>query len=138
MNILIFGFGNRAKSYILKSLLIALENPKITVITKKSSPDKEQYPEIEFFNFHDFYKLKNLSYDLTILSVPSSAQLEILNKLDRNNHKNILLETPVSKDILKISENLNIKVLEDIKFANEIINIFKKLLLLFTINKAIY
>ncbi len=128
MNILIFGFGNRAKSYILKSLLIALENPKITVITKKSSPDKEQYPEIEFFNFHDFYKLKNLSYDLTILSVPSSAQLEILNKLDRNNHKNILLETPVSKDILKISENLNIKVLEDIKFANEIINIFKKLL----------
>ncbi len=128
MNILIFGFGNRAKSYILKSLLIALENPKITVITKKSNPDKERYPEIEFFNFHDFYKLKNLSYDLTILSVPSSAQLEILNKLDRNNHKNILLETPVSKDILKISENLNIKVLEDIKFANEIINIFKKLL----------
>ncbi len=128
MNILIFGFGNRAKSYILKAILIAIENPKITVITKKTRPDKEQFPEIEFFNFHDFYKLKNHSYDLTILSVPSSNQLEILNKLNKDFHKNIVLETPVSKDILKVSENFNIKVLEDIKFATEIINIFKNLL----------
>lgn len=128
MNILIFGFGNRAKSYILKAILIAIENPKITVITKKTRPDKEQFPKIEFFNFHDFYKLKNQSYDLTILSVPSSEQLGILNKLNKDFHKNILLETPVSKDILKVSENFNIKVLEDITFATEIINIFKNLL----------
>src|SRR6056300_1235041 len=116
MNILIFGFGNRARSYILKAILIAIENPKITVITKKTSHDKEQFPNIEFFNFHDFYKIKNQSYDLTILSVPSLDQLEILNKLNKDFHKNILLETPVSKDILKVSENFNIKVLEDIQF----------------------
>ena len=128
MNILIFGFGSRARSYILKSILIAIENPKITVVTKKSNPDKERFPNIEFFNFHDFYKLKNQSFDLTILSVPSSNQLEILNELNKNYHKNILLETPVSKNILKVSENLNIKVLEDIQFATEIINIFKNLL----------
>ena len=128
MNILIFGFGNRARSYILKAILIAIENPKITVITKKTKPDKEQFPKIQFFNFNDFYKLKNQSYDLTVLSVPSSNQLEILNKLNKDFHKNILLETPVSKNILKVSENLNIKVLEDIKFATEIINIFKNLL----------
>ncbi len=128
MNILIFGFGNRARSYILKSILIAIENPKITVITKKSNPNKEQFPNIEFFNFHDFYKIKNQNFDLTILSVPSSNQLEILNELNKNYHKNILLETPVSKNILKVSENLNIKVLEDIQFATEIINIFKNLL----------
>jgi hypothetical protein len=128
MNILIFGFGNRSRSYILKALLISIENPKITVITKKTKPDKEQFPKIQFFNFNDFYKLKNQSYDLTVLSVPSSNQLEILNKLNKDFHKNILLETPVSKNILKVSENLNIKVLEDIKFATEIINIFKNLL----------
>ncbi len=128
MNILIFGFGNRAKSYILKSILIAIEDPKVTVVTKKSIPDKERFPKIKFFKFHDFYKLKNQSFDLTILSVPSSNQLEILNELNKNNHKNILLETPVSKNILKVSENLNIKVLEDIQFATEIINIFKNLL----------
>lgn len=128
MNILIFGFGNRARSYILKAILIGIENPKITVITKKTKPDKEQFPKIQFFNFNDFYKLKNQSYDLTVLSVPSSNQLEILNKLNKDFHKNILLETPVSKNILKVAENLNIKVLEDIKFATEIINIFKNLL----------
>jgi len=128
MNILIFGFGNRARSYILKSILIAIENPKITVITKKSNPNKEQFPNIEFFNFHDFDKIKNQNFDLTILSVPSSNQLEILNELNKNYHKNILLETPVNKNILKVSENLNIKVLEDIQFATEIINIFKNLL----------
>ena len=128
MNILIFGFGNRARSYILKSILIAIENPKITVVTKKSSPNKEQFPNIKFLKFNDFYKIKNQSFDITILSVPSANQLEILNELNKNYHKNILLETPVSKNILKVSENLNIKVLEDIQFAKEIIDVFKNLL----------
>ena len=77
MNILIFGFGNRARSYILKSILIAIENPKITVVTKKSSPNKEQFPKIPTSVYGNHFPN---GYEKAIASISEEAIVEAVQK----------------------------------------------------------
>jgi hypothetical protein len=70
MDILIFGYGNRVQTDILSALEKSIEHSKIYIITKSSRPKIENNSNIFFYNFNEFYKLADISFDITIISVP--------------------------------------------------------------------
>jgi len=127
MDILIFGYGNRVQTDILSALEKSIEHSKIYIITKSSRPKIENNSNIFFYNFNEFYKLADISFDITIISVPLKNQVEVLKVLKSECHKQVYIDTPIHSKVLKYTKKFKINVLEDI-IKTPIVREVKKLI----------